>query len=487
MYKPSIVISLVALSILLSAPQDVFGSGCPGSPTQSQGPDVMVIKITGPSNFSSVNGREALTFGADACNLGNQPVQWFACPATTHPVFGGNLYKWSTVNGATRFEQVGQSWLKHGFGADQLHSCCINCQPFGNNTQLGRGCSDAYISTQSAQQSSLGPKYLVNAHTGIYPAGACSAHPTGGNTGRLEVEIADLAVTSGGPGASVRFFSQFHYITADDAAAHNQNNNASSRELTVSGGGTAWTFALPAAFLTQPETPALRLWKTIDSDVSETDVDTPEDDGFPGLVILAAKATDLDNGFWHYEYAVGNLNSDRSIGAFSVPCSPYATVQNIGFRDVDYHGPDGFGGVTYERTDWLGIFAGGTVSWATTPYDVSYNANAIRWGTQYNFRFDADIPPAPTSGTVTLQEFKVIIDVPALTIVPSSVSCMKGDVNGDGIVNGADIELFEQFLVSGGATPLQKCAGDVQAVPNGSIDDTDVDPFVDCVLNDGCP
>lgn len=277
MYKSSIVVSLVALSVFVLAPQEAFGSGCPGNPAQSQGLDVMVIKITRPSNFASVNGREALTFGADACNLGNQPVLWEACPATTHPVFGGNLYKRSTVNGATRFEQVGQSWLKHGFGADQLHSFCADCQPFGNNTQLGLGCSDAYISTQSAQQSKLGSKYLVNAHTGVYPVGACNIHPTGGNTGRLEIEIADLAVTAGGPGASVRFFSQFHYITADDAAAHNQNNNASSRERTVSGGGTAWTFAQPAAFLTQAETPALRLWKMIDSGVSETDVDTDVD------------------------------------------------------------------------------------------------------------------------------------------------------------------------------------------------------------------
>src|SRR5438270_482012 len=79
------------------------GQGCPGSPNQSHGPDVVVANVTGPSNYPVSGTRAALALGSDACNLGDVEVHWEACPETTHPVFGGNLYRWSTVNGATRF------------------------------------------------------------------------------------------------------------------------------------------------------------------------------------------------------------------------------------------------------------------------------------------------------------------------------------------------------------------------------------------------
>lgn len=485
MPNTKIRLGVVAACFALLLAPDVQGSGCPGSPGQSQGPDVMITDITGPENYSAVGLVEALTLGSDACNLGDEEAEWVACPATTHPVFGGNLYKWSTVAGATRFEQVGQSWLKHGLGAEQSASCCANCQSSGTSQRLGIGCSDPYFAAQGGTQFILGPKSMVNAHTGIFSSEMCNTHPSGGNAGRLEVEIADLVATAGGTGADVRYFCQFQYVTADDAAAHNQNNNASSREMSVSGGGTAWHFAFPLISATQPETPAIRMWKLIDSGVVETDIETPEDDGFPGLVILAAKATDLGNGYWHYEYAVNNLNSDRSIGSFSVPCSPYASVQNIGFRDVSYRGGDGIGGVNHDGTDWPGTFADGAVSWATTPFASNNNANAIRWGTLYNFRFDANLPPS--AGDVTLQEFKVVLDLVAPTVVPTPVSCVKGDVNGDNQIDGGDIAMFAQIQVGGEGTPEQKCAADVHVVPVGSVDEMDIGPFVDCLINSGCP
>jgi hypothetical protein len=480
-----IVILLIFTAAALCPLSPALGSGCPGSPNQSHGPDVVVSSITGPENYLADGTRAAITFGADACNLGDQLIDWFACPATTHPVFGGNLYRWSTVNGATRFEQIGQSWLKHGFGADQGSACCPNCQP-GPFTRLGVGCDDAYLAFQAGDQNSLGPKSLVNAHTGVYPSSMCFTNPSGGNAGLLEVEMSDLVASPGGIDAPVRFFGQFQYVTADDAAAHNQNNNASSREIAVTGPTPSWHFTFAPGATTQQSVPAIRLWKTFDAGVIETDIATPEDDGFSGVVILDAKATDLGNGFWHYEYAVNNLNSDRSIGSFSVPCSVCATVQNIGFHDVAYLGGDGVGGVNYECADWPGTFANGAVTWATTPFATSTNANAIRWGTLYNFRFDANVPPQPSGGSVTLKEFKVVTDLLASTVVPSP-GFGKGDLNGDGLVNGADIPLFTLFLLNGGESPIQTCAGDVQPTPDGAINEPDIDPFVTCILNGACP
>lgn len=483
---PRFLLALLLTASLVGVPASIArASGCPGSPTQSIGPDVVVRDLTGPGNYRIAGTLEALTLGSDACNLGNQEVLWDDCPANTHPVFGSNLYRWRTVNGSKRFEQIGQSWLKHGFAAAQDSNCCANCQPWVDMTRLGVGCDDAYSAFQAAAQGDLGPKYQVNAHTGQYPTG-CATHPSGLNVGLLQVEIADLVVTSGGNGAATRYFTQLQYITADDAAAHNQDNNASSREVFTSFSENRWNFFFPAGSVTHAELPAVRLWKTIEAGVVETDIPTPEDDGFPGLVILAAKATDLGNGQWHYEYAINNLNSDRSIGEFSVPCSPYAAVQNIGFHDVAYRGGDGVGGVDYDGTDWPGAHAAGSVTWATTPFATNDNANAVRWGTLYNFRFDADLPPAASSGDVLLVEYKVPVSLTASTVIPSAVTCLKGDLNGDGLVDGGDIAQFAQIFVSGSGTPAQKCAGDTQPTPDGLIDEPDVAPFADCLLNAGC-
>ena len=40
------------------------------------------------------------------------------------------------------------------------------------------------------------------------------------------------------------------------------------------------------------------------------------------------------------------------------------------------------------------------MSWATETFAQNQNANAIRWGTLYNFRFDSDRPPHVTNATI---------------------------------------------------------------------------------------
>ncbi len=68
-----------------------------------------------------------------------------------------------------------------------------------------------------------------------------------------------------------------------------------------------------------------------------------------------------------------------------------------------------------------------------------------------------------------------------------TLSCIRGDVNQDGLVDGADIARFAAIVVNGGPIPVERCAGDVQKAPNGIVDEPDVPNFVDCVLNGGCP
>ena len=161
---------------------------------------------------------------------------------------------------------------------------------------------------------------------------------------------------------------------------------------------------------TQTGQPAIRAWKQLDPSVLETNIRVPGE----GLFILSAKASDLGDGFWHYEYALHNMNSDRSGQAFSVPLPSGAIVENVGFHDVDYHS-----GEPFDLTDWPAMVSDDAITWATTSYDVNPDANALRWGTLYNFRFDANVEPR--SATVTLQLFKPgqPEDVTVYTIGPS--------------------------------------------------------------------
>jgi hypothetical protein len=134
--------------------------------------------------------------------------------------------------------------------------------------------------------------------------------------------------------------------------------------------------------------------------VTLTDVQVPND----GLFIVGSHATDLGTGFWHYEFAVYNQNSDRNGGAFTVFVPAGVTLQNVGFHDVPYHDGDGPGNVNTTGTDWPAAIGATSISWACDTEATSASANALRWSSTYNFRFDADV--GPVNGTVRLGLWK---------------------------------------------------------------------------------
>ena len=83
------------------------------------------------------------------------------------------------------------------------------------------------------------------------------------------------------------------------------------------------------------------------------------------------------------------------------------------------------------------------------------------------------------------QGFALIATGEVAAVVP--VVCTAGDLNDDTVIDGRDIQRFTDILVGGGGTPVELCAGDVQPVPNGSIDLNDLPFFVNCLLLGGCP
>src|SRR5882672_1997759 len=120
-----------------------------------------------------------------------------------------------------------------------------------------------------------------------------------------------------------RYFGECQYVCPDDAAAGNQNNNASWRELTVSGSSPNFNFALGGS--TNRELSAIEAWASCESGVTVVDTQVPSE----GLFHVATKTTSLGGGQFHYEIAIHNLDSDRSGGSFSIPIPIGVTVTNI--------------------------------------------------------------------------------------------------------------------------------------------------------------
>jgi hypothetical protein len=428
----------------------------------TNGQDVIVGEIQGTANYSSAGGLEAFSIGTYSCNIGNVWLNWFAS-TNQHPVISQNLYKAKLVDGSFRLEQLGQSWLKHGFFALSDNVCCNNCSPT-DGTHLGVHCADPYTASRNGGQADAGPKWQVNAATGqfTYPP----ANPTwsGSVARRLQVHITDLEPTAP---PNVRYFVEAMYVSADESAA-NRVNNASFREATISGSGTAWTMGVTGS--TNRTKPGIQAWQAVEPSVTVKDIDIPSD----GRVHVAGKATDLGNGVWHYEYAVENLNSHRSVQGFSIPKPAGAIVTNIGFHDVDYHDLDGIPtnpaqpnttARDYDGTDWPGTVGTDSVAWATSTFDVNENANAIRWGTLYNFRFDANTPPV--TGVVTLTLFRpgtpTQVTAGAMP-VPSTPPAPSGDLDGDGDV---DLEDLAAMLTAFGT-----CTGDPNFNAAADLDHT---------------
>jgi len=409
--------------------------GCLAGAAAGQGPDVIAGDITGPQKWGTINGVTAYSIGTEACNIGNVEALWDdetndGTPGNRHPVIAQNIFR--LHNG--RFEQLGQSWLKHSFFALQLNGLCTNtCQPSpqGGNYALGPGCSDPYDTGLNGSQGGLGPKFEVDPTKGLYPWPFTGDGQTGNTLfKRIQVRNDDLNPALN-PGAL--YFGEGQYTSPDDAAANNDNNNASYRRINVgslSGGG----YNLSFTGSTQRTKPAIQAWKDFDPSVTLNTLDVP----FDGRFLIAFKVTDNGNGTWDYEYAIQNLNSNRAGGSFSVPVGDNVTITNVGFHDVDYHS-----GEPFDNTDWTSTVTANSVTW-TSPntHAVDPNSNALRWGTLYNFRFTADSPPQSVDAVLSMFKPSTVNNFVVPGAGPQDIFDCVADANGDGALTPADFSAW---------------------------------------------
>lgn len=489
-----------AVAGCLCAVSSAYAQTSCGSPV---GPDVIVGDMQDVTAYGAVGGIAAFSFGTTSCNMGNQIIKWVST-TREHPVIGQNLYR--IKNG--KFEQLGQSWLKHGFTALTGNVCCT-CGGSGGS-MLSPGCSDPYTAVRNGSQGNCGPKYAVNANNGFFPYPFTTSNASIGYTAppaapatigrRLQVPVVD-----GDPAqnAGALYLIDTHYVTRDDAYAGNGLNNLSYRRIQFN---SATSISFVSGNPTVRQKAAIEGWKDIDPSVSLIKIDFPETSTVPIPVtttpfspsnpepsvqthtarfMVGAKVTNLGGGQYQYSYAVMNVNSHRSASSFAIPLPCGVNVSNIEFRDVPYHS-----GEPHNNTDWAVTTSGNQVKWASTQtFSENQYANAIRWSTTYTMTFVANAAPSTGSGVIELFRPPMAPDTATSLNAPNlpvpGTPC-RAEQDGSPGVTPADIAAFVNRWfdsISGG-----NLNGDFDC--NGAVQPADVAQYVtvwsNAVTGGGC-
>ena len=464
--KKRILSGCMAVAAVVVAAGSASAQTAAVGPRPTQFPDVIVSGVGASTTdflyYGTLGGISSYAMGSVSCNIatsGSWPAIWIDGAGTfgnQHPVIGGQIYRLFD----NRFEQIGMSWLKHGFCAADAPSCTNLANPgttvpSASNPScdwLGTGQTDTYSAGLNGAQGSLGSRSEVNAWTGQFPypyvLGSTGSFNCLGK--RLQVRKADLDPAQY-PGAT--YWGEVVYICTDEwegqrlnQYSYRQINRPANTQTSATGGAPTCTtesgYNLSFSGATIPKKAAIEQWKVADPTVKLVYGMAPND----GQFAVASKVIDRGNGTWRYEYAVMNLNSHRSGVSFSIPkAASGVTITEQAFYAPTYHSGD-----PYSATPWTMGAAGNSVSWNTDSFATNPNANALRWSTVYNFRFVADRPP--TTGSATIGLFRPAIvpgDADAVSFtgldVPSNPPTCAADFNG---ANGVTVQDIFDYLAA---------------------------------------
>jgi hypothetical protein len=385
---------LAAAGLLLAPLALAAAAPARSDPAGAVGPDVTVYQLTDIDNNGSSGGVRGYSIGTTSCNVGDVPVNWCDNPGgcsglddRQHPVIAQNLYRLK----AGRFEQIGMSWLKHGFLSTNSPAggTCVGpggqqCTfPPRGGDELGVGCTDTYGAGLNGSRP-LGMRSEVNPANGFFPFPETFV-PSSGVDQWVQVLESDLDPLQN-PGAI--YWAEGQYIADNDALAGNGFNNASYQRVLV-GGAPSYDLSLSGS--TVREQSAVRAWKAQDPLVELFDVDVDQPLSPTERFEVARRVTEPTPGSWHYEYVVRNMNSDRAGQRLTIDFADGAAISGVGFADIDHHS-----GEPYDTADWQSSVAAASssVSWETDLHSVDPNANALRWATMFSFWFDSDAGPA---------------------------------------------------------------------------------------------
>ncbi|MAY75482.1 MAG: hypothetical protein CMJ31_12365 [Phycisphaerae bacterium] len=437
------------------------------------GADVIVGDLTGPAHWGVVDGISSYSIGTTSCNVGTEELDWIAA-SNRHPVIGQNIYR--IMDG--RIEQIGQSYLKHGYFALQGTLCGSCIRSSSGGAALGVGCSDPYGTGDNGNQNRLGPKSDVDPSTGFFNWPHSQINQGGDAIfKRLQVPLAKLDFAAQEAG-DVVYVGEAIYVAADDATAGNDANNASYRAMRLlpNGEDFGWNGS------TQRTKPAIMAWadhglglNQPDPNVDIQEFDLPDD----GVVFVGSNVIDNGDGTFTYYYAIENLTSDRGVGGLRIPLTSGASATSFFFNDIAYHS-----GEPYDDIDWTSEIDGGEVVFRSPEtFAEDPNTNALRWGSLYTFGFTST--DAPIQVQAAVEYFKPLVgadaEYAADVWAPQGVAiCSAADLAEPFFE--LDIADVVEFLRAFGAGDP---AADL-AAPVGEYDIADVVEFLR-LFGAGCP
>ncbi|MFT7075826.1 MAG: hypothetical protein ACJA0P_001840, partial [Planctomycetota bacterium] len=428
------------------------GGSLGGCVDPTVGPNVVAGDVDQAIAYGDVGGTSSYSFGITACNLGDDEIVWVS-GAGDHPVVGQNFYR--LENG--RFEQLGASWVKHGFAALQRDLCCT-CIPSSSIASLGVGCSDPYGASLNGSQVTLAPRGEVDAFTGIssWPPGAATGVPqaSGLLDRRLQVptEALDPALHP-----TALYFAEAIYAAPDDAAHGNAFDNASYRPYQRTGATVQGAHVIEPIDVTERGLPAVAAWAAADPTVLLQEVRVPGE----GAFWVASQASPVGGGRWRYSYAIFNVNSSRAAAALGVPAGSQPGAFDMAF-------PLAHSGDPRSNASWSASQVGGLVVWSAPQFQSNPDANAILWGTTYSFFFESAAPPVDAQGTLVLfrshggpSSLTLPIRAPKMPGAPgTSIECMPV-VNSGGTVGSLLPGAFDAIANTLGLT--------ITGLPVGSL------------------
>ena len=412
-----------------------------GASKSIAGSDVLVGALPDVSKYGSVTVNDTAiggyAFGVTWCNVGSTTIESFQ-NTNRHPLFTSSVFR--IRDG--RIEQIGIGWMFYAKCAYQ-QNLCGTCQPGGvgcgsAQSTLAVGCSDPYSSILVGSQTANGPRSRVNASTGYFPGDTSEeiatwpAIPPAQTTiaRRVQVKLDDLNPSTNP--ASV-YFAEAIEICPQDAMDLNANNNASCRQFTVGSlTGGAYTLSLTGG--TIQGQPAILQWPQFSPGAQVSAVDAPD-----GRFYVGHQVIELGDGRYRYEYAVYNLNSDSSAAKFTVQFAPGSVITNPSFRDVNYHS-----GEIYNGTDWIVSNSNNSITWeCPETYPQNPLANALRFGTMYNFSFESPFAPTEEYDYASVSSFKSTWALQARVRAPGSACYVPSgsalDCNQNGVRDSCDI------------------------------------------------
>lgn len=408
------------------------------------GSDITLCEVYGLEQRGRDGDIVGLSLGTTSWNVGTRAAVWRSVPDARHPVIAMNVYR--LLDG--RFEQIGHSWVKHGFYALSNTQCGGFCN-ITNGEFLGVGCTDTYTPATNAYQSGLGPRFEINPWTGAYDytGSVLQTGLVGGDTQssrmiRVRDDDFDADLNDG-----AQYFYEAFYIARDDV---NTMNNAAWKPFLVAGQpGIGWIFDQTGQ--TSSPNPGFAIQGAYEGATLTTLAQFfPVNRGQApdGRCLLATNVIDNGNGIWRYEFALMNVDMDRQVGSFEIEAPFGVVIKEVGCNAPEHFAeplnrPAALGGVPIDNTPW---------SWHRTEHSVRWSTatNPLRWGTVYNFWFTANSPPIDGGVTLGLFTPGVVNEVSGVTRTPYPKARCQGDADGDGEIGFYDlVTVLDNWLGAG--------------------------------------